>query len=359
MATGLAQKWMLYGASGYTGRLIARQAVSRGLRPLLAGRDAAKIKPLAAELHCDCRVFGLNSAAEIAAALEGMAAVLHCAGPFSATAEPMLEACLAVGVHYLDITGEIEVIESASRRHDRALEAGIVVLPAVGMDVVPSDCLAARLSEALPHAVRLELAFGGMLSVSHGTAATIWENIGRGGRVRQDGQIVRVPAAWKVQEVPFPRRPQWAMTIPWGDVASAFHTTGIPNIEVYAAVPPKQLRVLRRFRWLAPLASIGAVQSIGRRWIDRRIQGPGEAELAHGRTEFWGRVTGEAGRIAEATLETPNGYTLTVQTSLAILQQVLAGRVRSGFSTPALALGGGFIETIPDVNFVWRQKPSG
>ena len=185
------------------------------------------------------------------------------------------------------------------RYHDRALAAGIAILPAVGMDVVPSDCLAARLAEALPRAVRLELAFGGMASVSHGTAATIWENIGRGGRVRQDGRIVRVPAAWKVQEIPFPRGPQWAMTIPWGDVASAFHTTGIPNIEVYAAVPARQLTVLRRFRWMARLAGIGVVQSLGQRWIDRRIKGPSEPELTRGRTEFWGRVTDEAGRVAQ------------------------------------------------------------
>lgn len=350
---------MLYGASGYTGRLIARAAVARGLQPVLAGRDAAKIAPLAAELDCEQRVFGLGSEPGVAAALQGMAAVLHCAGPFSATAAPMMRACLAAGVHYLDITGEIDVIEAASRLDDRARAAGIVLLPAVGMDVVPSDCLAARLAEALPQSVRLELAFGGMSSVSHGTAATIWENIGRGGCVRQDGQIVRVPAAWKVQQIPFPRGPQWAMTIPWGDVASAFHTTGIPNIEVYAAVPAKQLTVLRRFRWLATLAGIGVVQSLGRRWIDRRIQGPGEAELARGRTEFWGRVTDEAGRIAEATLETPNGYALTVQTSLAILQEVLAGRVRAGFATPASALGGQFVETLPDVNFTWRRRPSG
>jgi len=349
---------MLYGASGYTGRLIAREAVARGLQPVLAGRDASKIEPLAEELHCEYRAFGLDSGPEIAAALQGVAAVLHCAGPFSATAAPMMEACLSAGVHYLDITGEIEVIETASCRHERALAAGIVILPAVGMDVVPSDCLAARLAEALPRSIRLELAFGGMSSVSHGTAATIWENIGRGGRIRQDGRIVRVPAAWKVQEIPFPRGPQWAMTIPWGDVASAFHTTGIPNIEVYAAAPARQLTVLRRFRWLTRLAGVGVVQSLGRRWIDRRIKGPSEAELARGRTEFWGRVTDEARHVAEATLETPNGYALTVQTSLAILQQVLAGRVRAGFSTPASALGGKFIESLQDVTFAWRQRPA-
>ena len=342
---------MVYGANGYTGRRIAGEAASRGLQPVLAGRDASKIEPLAAELNCASRVFSLTTPAEIAGHLEGVAAVLHCAGPFSATAQPMMEACLAAGVHYLDITGEIDVIESAAQRHDRAVAAGISLLPAVGMDVVPSDCLAARLAQMLPNAVKLELAFAGMLSISHGTAATIWENVGRGGRVRRAGQIVRVPVAWKAQEIPFHRGRQWAMTIPWGDVASAFHTTGIPDIEVYVAMPARQLKVLRGFRWLAPLAGLKPVQAAGRWWIDRRVRGPGADELRQGRTEFWGRVTDAAGRTAEATLETPNGYTLTVQASLAILQQVLAGRVRPGFSTPALALGGEFIETIPDVVF--------
>lgn len=341
---------MVYGANGYTGRRIAGEAVSRGLQPLLAGRDASKIEPLATELHCASRIFSLTTTtAEIAGHLQGVAAVLHCAGPFSVTAQAMMDACLAAGVHYLDITGEIDAIESAAQRHGRAVTAGISLLPAVGMDVVPSDCLAVRLAQMLPNAVKLELAFAGMLSVSHGTAATIWENVGRGGRVRRAGQIIRVPVAWKIQEIPFRRGRKWAMTIPWGDVASAFHSTGIPDIEVYAAMPARQLNVLRGFRWLAPLAGLAPVQAAGRWWIDRRVRGPGTDELTGGRTEFWGRVTDAAGRMAEATLETPNGYTLTVQASLAVLQQVLAGRVRPGFSTPALALGAEFIETLPDV----------
>lgn len=342
--------WMIYGASGYTGRLIARAAVARGLQPVLAGRDPAKILPLAAELGCDCRAFPLDSGA-VPEDLGGMAAVLHCAGPFSATAAPMMQACLAAGVHYLDITGEIDVIESAARLDDRARAAGIVLLPAVGMDVVPSDCLGARLAAAVPGAVRLELALAGLLSVSHGTAATIWENAGRGGRIRRDGRIVRVEVAWKVQDIPFHSGSKSAMTIPWGDVASAYHTTGIPNIEVYAAMPTGVLRVIRAIRSVASLAGWAPVQAAGRWWIDRRVQGPDEGELTRGRTEFWGRATDAAGRTAEATLETPNGYVLTVETSLAIMNHVLADRIRPGFSTPASALGGPFIETIPDVVF--------
>ena len=351
METGTTGTCLVYGANGYTGRRIAAEAVARGLQPVLAGRDASKIEPLAVELNCVWRVFSLTTAEQIAGHLEGVDAVLHCAGPFSATAAPMMEGCLAAGVHYLDITGEIDVIESAVVRHGRAVAAGISLLPAVGMDVVPSDCLAARLAQMLPNAVKLELAFAGMLSISHGTAATIWENVGRGGRIRRAGQIVRVPVAWKAQEIPFHRGGRWAMTIPWGDVASAFHTTGIPDIEVYAAMPARQLKVLRGFRWLTTLAGLKPVQTAGRWWIDRRVRGPGADELRQGRTEFWGRATDAAGQSVEATLETPNGYTLTVQSSLAIVQQVLAGRVRPGFSTPALALGGAFIETLPDVVF--------
>ena len=344
---------MLYGANGYTGRLIAHAAVARGLRPVLAGRDAAKIEPLAAELGCDCRVFPLT--APLALPLQGIAAVLHCAGPFSATAAPMMEACLAAGVHYLDITGEIDVIEAAAQRHQRAQAAGVTLLPAVGMDVVPSDCLAARLAARLPGGIKLELAFAGMASVSHGTAATIWENAGGGGRIRRDGRIVRVGVAWNAQQIPFHRGPQWAMTIPWGDVASAYYTTGIPNIEVYAALPPGSLALLRRLRWLAPLAAWRPVQAAGRWWIDRRVRGPGDDELRRGRVEFWGRVTDAAGRTAEATLETPNGYTLTVETSLALLQAVLENRIPAGFATPASALGGDLLDSLPDVVFRGRE----
>lgn len=351
--------WMLYGANGFTGRLIANESVARGMKPVLAGRSAERIERLGQDTGCPCRAFSLDSADEVAKHLDGLSAVLHCAGPFSQTAQPMIEACIARGVHYLDITGEIDVIEWASQQDDRARAASVTLLPAVGMDVVPSDCLAAMLSESLLNAVRLELAFSGQFSLSPGTAKTIWQHIHSGGRVRQDGQIVRVPAAWKTMEIPFARKSRWAMTIPWGDVASAYHTTGIPNIEVYTALPRKQITRARRFRWLVALAGFRPVQSIGRRWIERRVSGPDEKELRHGRTEFWGRVADGDGNTAEAVMETPNGYTLTVQSSLAVLEEVLAGRVAPGFFTPAKALGSDFACHLNDVTFQRIDRPAG
>ena len=105
--------WLIYGANGYTGELIAREAKKRGLNPILAGRNAAKVAALAQELGLEHRAFDLGSPIEIGSHLGGVALVLHCAGPFSATSAPMIAACIQAKAHYLDITCEISVFEHA------------------------------------------------------------------------------------------------------------------------------------------------------------------------------------------------------------------------------------------------------
>ena len=242
--------WMLYGANGYTGELVAREAVRRGLRPTLAGRSESRIHALGAELGLDCRVFALDDEATVRANLAGHRLVLHCAGPFSETSRPMLSACLAGHVHYLDITGEIQVFEHVHGQAEAARRADVALVPGVGFDVVPSDCLAASLVEALPAATRLQLAFEAGGGPSPGTAKTSLEGIGMGGRVRRDGRIVSVPLAWKSRTIPFAHGERTAVTIPWGDVFTAFVSTGVPDIEVYMALPPATAARMRRLRWL-------------------------------------------------------------------------------------------------------------
>lgn len=348
---------MIYGANGYTGRLIAGRAVADGQRPILAGRDAPKIEAVAKELDCSFHVFSLTSAEVTSKHLDGLSAVLHCAGPFSRTAETMIGACLLAGVDYLDITGELDVIEFAAQQHDLAMAAGIVIMPAVGFDVVPSDCLAAQLAAALPTAIELELAFTARSSISPGTANTMFAGLGYGGRVRKDSRIIRVPTAWKTKQIRFPSRDRQAVTIPWGDVSSAFHTTGIPNIEVYAATPTRQIRSLRRWRGLLPMTKFAPIRWLGRQWIKRYITGPSDSERANGYAEFWGRVIDNQGRIAEATLVTPEGYSLTAQTALEIVRRTLAGEVNPGFCTPAKAFGGEFIEEFDGVQLELQVVP--
>lgn len=339
--------FLIYGANGYTGELIARQAVARGLRPLLAGRNADKVRPLAERLGCDWRAVGLHDADALDAALGEVAFVVHCAGPFALTSDRMVEACLRTRRHYLDITGEIGVFEVLAARDRQAQDARVMLLPGVGFDVVPSDCLARHLKDRLPSATRLALAFYTSGQASHGTLATMVLHAGRGGAIRQGGQITRVPAAWKTRVIDFGGVRRTAVTIPWGDVSTAYHSTGIPNIEVYAVVPRRQLRMLRLTRYLGWLLATWPV----RRCLTSLIPagGPSDDARAQGRSLLWGEASDDAGRTVRARLRAPEGYTLTAQTAVRIAERLLAGEFRAGFQTPARCYGADLILQIEGV----------
>src|SRR5438067_396726 len=195
--------YLIYGANGYTGALIAREAWVRGHRPVLAGRNAPAVAALARELGLEHRTFGLDAPAAVAPSLAGLTAVLNCAGPFARTAGPLAEACLQARVHYLDVTGEIGVFEALAARDPEALVSGVMLLPGVGFDVVPSDCLAVHLKRRLPSATRLALGFHAQTRLSRGTALTVVESWAQTGLIRQDGSLQRVPAAWKVRTIDF------------------------------------------------------------------------------------------------------------------------------------------------------------
>ncbi len=341
---------LIYGANGYTGELVAREAVRRGLVPVLAGRDSDAVGALAAELGLPHRAFGLDDPTKLAEGLAGTEAVLHCAGPFVRTSRAMVRACLAAGVHYLDITGEIAVFERVLAADGKAREAGVVLLPGAGFDVVPSDCLAARLAEAMPDAVSLELAFtatGG--SASRGTLKTMIEGMPRSGAVRRDGRIVAVPIAFDAKEIEFGCGRRWAMTIPWGDVSTAFHTTGIPNIRVYTGVSPRGIRRARRMRRFVRVLGLKPVKRLAQWWVGRTVTGPDARARATARTYLWGRVENGDGELATATLETPEGYALTAVSAVECAARVERGEVAPGAWTPARAFGSGFAASLPGV----------
>jgi len=331
--------FLIYGANGYTGSLIARSAVATGLRPVLAGRNGAAVAELARALGLEQRVFGLDDPTALDQGLRGMSALLHCAGPFVHTFQPMADACLRNAVHYLDVTGEVAVFEALAARAAEAKAAAVMLLPGAGFDVVPSDCLAAHVKRRLPSASRLALAFKSLTGVSRGTATTIVEGIAGGGLVRKGGVLTRVPAAWKTRAIDFGKGPVKAMTIPWGDVVTAYHSTGIPNIEVYMAAPLGTRLAARASRFLGGILGSGPVQ----RFLKRRIQagppGPSDEERARGSTVLWCEATDEAGNRVTALLRGPDGYTLTARAALAVVKRVLAGSAPPGFQTPALAYG--------------------
>jgi short subunit dehydrogenase-like uncharacterized protein len=328
--------WMIYGANGYTGELIAREAVRRGERPLLAGRSAERIEPLARELGCEWRAFDL-----VAPDLSGVALVLHCAGPFLHTSALMVRACLDAGVHYLDITGEIAVFESVFARDADAKTRGVMLVPGVGFDVVPTDCLAAKLHAKLPDANELWLAFSSRSGVSRGTLKTMIEGAGWGSAIRRNGRITRVPQLWDVREIPFPSGPRMATTIPWGDVSTAYRTTGIPNIRVYSAQSRKALRKMRLMRPLLPLMKLGWLRRRALKSADRTT-GPSAEQRARSRVELWGRVANAAGREETMTMTVAEGYDFTVRSSLEAVKEVLR-EAKPGAWTPSLAFGADFV----------------
>lgn len=341
---------LIYGANGYTGELIAREAVARGLRPILAGRRVEPVEALASTLRLPHRVFTLDSPDRIANGLKGVESVLHCAGPFVRTSRPMVDACLRNRTHYLDITGEIPVIEYIRGRGSTARETGVVLLPCLGLDVVPTDCLAARLAKALPDATYLDLALcsqGG--GISRGTMVSMVEAAPHYGAVRRDGEIVSVPFAFDLRKIEFSIGKRWTVTIPWGDLVTAHVTTGIPNIRVYAGVPH---RFVTSAKWLRPLIPVMGPRPVKRLlqwWIGRTISGPDLEARTSGRAHLWGQVRNDRGESRSATLETPEGYTLTAMAAVEGLLRVLEGEVEPGFQTPALAFGAHFVDKLPGV----------
>ena len=343
----MKNNFLIYGANGYTGELVLRYAVERGLKPLIAGRNAEKIEALARKFDVDFRVFSLAETAKLDEALSEVDFVIHCAGPFSLTSKPMVEACLRAGKHYTDITGEIAVFEAMARLDAKAKDAGIMIMPGVGFDVVPSDCLARHLKNRLPSATDLTLAFYGMGKISHGTRATMTMNAGQGGAIRRNGEIERVPAAWKTREIDFGEIKKEGVTIPWGDVSTAFYSTGIPNIEVYTVVPDSARKMMKLSRYLGWLLKTKPVQN----YLQKQIPpgGPDDEERAKGKTLLWGAASDTQGNRVESRLVAPEGYTTTVLTALAIAEKILDGNFCAGFQTPAKCYGADLILEIEGV----------
>jgi short subunit dehydrogenase-like uncharacterized protein len=345
----MSSNFLLYGANGYTGNLIARLAGQRGLRPILAGRTPEKIEPLSTELGLEYRAFSLDDDTAVDKALADVSVVLHCAGPFSQTSQPMVAGCLRTKTHYLDITGEVAVFEAIAARNNEAKAVGVMLLPGVGFDVVPSDCLAAHLKARLPEATRLTLGFQALGKISRGTATTMVEAQNQGGLVRRGGVLTPVPAAWKTRLIDFGQGAVAGVTIPWGDVSTAYYSTGIPDIEVYAAFPAAIRLGMVATRYLDWLLGLPTVQNFQKYLIQNQPQGPSAAERGQGRSLLWGEVEDNFGKQAVSRLQCPEGYTLTALTALAIVAKVLRGQVSVGFQTPSLVYGANFILEIEGV----------
>jgi short subunit dehydrogenase-like uncharacterized protein len=345
-----AQSFLLYGANGYTGELIARHAALYQLKPILAGRKESAIAPMAERLGLEYRVFDLDNTDALRKALSEVPLVIHAAGPFRYTATQMVEACLATGTHYLDINGDISVFESLKLYHERAISAGIMIMPGVGFDVVPTDCTAFLLKKLLPDAKYLKLGFatlGGGLS--HGTAATMIDKLGDGGNMRKNGKIIKVPLGHKSISIDFGRKCLFLMSIPWGDISTAYTSTGIPDIETYTGISKKVYRILklqRSFNWLLRTSFI---KKLLRKKIDAGAPGPTDEQRKKAECFVWGEAGNSKGAKISVKMQCPEGYTVTLHSSLLIAKKIIEGKFVTGYQTPSLVFGEDLILELPDV----------
>lgn len=341
----MSKQWMIYGAYGYTGELIAREAVRRGMQPVLAGRNIDKLRPLAKELQLKVRAFPLD--ANAAQNLSRIDVVLHCAGPFWETSAPMVEACLAAGVHYLDITGEIAVFEQSFGKNAEAKHAGVVLCSGSGFDVIPTDCTALKLKELLPDASHLSLGFDSDSGVSPGTYKTMIQGLGSGSAERSNGKIVSVPLGSQQRTIDFGRGKRSAMGIPWGDVSTAFHTTGIPNITTWIPTSKPAATAARLLNVLQPLLSSDFVQRNLNNLVEKRISGPDETLRSNSPAFIWGEASNAAGVTKVVRVQTANVYDLTVYGALEVATRLLEGQFEGGSYTPALLFGADLVESLP------------
>ena len=336
--------FLLYGSYGYTGQLIVELAMKDGLHLMLAGRNERKLRAQARKYNLEYRAFSLNETTKLDSALNEVDAVLHCAGPFVLTFRQMAEACLRTKKHYVDISGEIPGFEALASMNDEAKQAGIMLLPGAGFDVVPTDCLAMHLKQRLPDATRLRLFLSGVgAGVSRGTAKSAIENMHRQGMIRRDSKLVQVPPVWKALMQDFGRGPVRVISVGWGDVSTAYHSTGIPNVETYLALPQALIRVMYDMRVIGPLLYNRPAKILLKSLINLYPQGPTQARRMKSFATIIGEVMDDQGGRAVSKLQTPEGYTCTALTTVEIMKRILNEEFKPGFQTPSLVYGKDFI----------------
>ncbi len=337
---------LLYGAYGYTGRLTAELAAAKKLDIVLAGRNKDALAELGAKLSLPTRAFGLNDAGQLSEALKDIACVVHMAGPFAATSAPMLSACLAARTNYVDITGEIEVFEAMWSRREEIRQAGITAVPGAGFDVVPTDCLAGYVAGKLERPVSLVMALRGLESASQGTLRTAIRQVSKPVLCRRAGAIVALDD----------RSPRWkdfgsgdepCVPVSWGDVATAFHSTGVGNITVYF----RRTKLFHAADILGKLFGPLLRSRLGQRGLAAIVrslpEGPNQSERAGQRSTIWAEVTNSLGGSSKATLSTPDAYDFAANSALEISSRIISLPVALGLVTPFQAFGADFVLSLP------------
>ena len=342
--------WLLYGASGYSGALIAEAAKARGLEPILAGRSAATLAPLAEKLGLKYRIFSLDDRSGTDKGLMGIKLVLNCAGPFNTTAVPLAQACIRNSVHYLDLAGEVHPIRGLQRIEERALEEQVMLMPGVGFSVLLSEALLAHIKARRPGVVRAKMAYVVDGGASRGTVQTLLESLAMPGYTRDRDQLVLIAPAANKLDVDFASGgKRTCVTNPWrGDLYTCGISLGLKNLECYTAFPWYALDLFRKPALSAEQGTLGKAV----RWFAKKLPiGPSPGQRAKNRCFIWAEGVDEDGRKAGGLIVGGDAYDVSAQCALYAVEQVLGGRFRAGFTPPALLFGSEPLNALKSIKF--------
>lgn len=341
----IKERLMIYGANGYSAQLIIEELISRKIKPILAGRNESALKRLAQKHDCEYKTFDLSNDVKVDSALERVHTVLNCAGPFKFTAKEMIEACLRTKTNYLDITGEMPVMHFAFSMNEKAKENGIVILPSVGFDIIPTDCIAKRLSEQMPNATHLKLGFINKRGkISRGTFLTTLEFLGGTGKIRRNRRVVDSKIGEFSVNIKTKNFSFSGISIPWGDVYSSYYSTRIPNVEVYFAMPRFIMQTRSLLLTFLKILRIPVVKKIVSNYIKKNFTGPSKVERDSTETIVWGRVENAKGEMLEEVYQFMEGYSLTAKGAAECAERVLKNSLQPGTYTPSLAFGSEFMD---------------
>jgi short subunit dehydrogenase-like uncharacterized protein len=337
---------LLYGSNGYTARLLLPRLLEHGIEVVLAGRTGAAVERLGAEYGFPARAFDLREPGRIDRSLGDVSLVLNAAGPFCDTAPPLIDACLRRRVDYLDLSGEVDSIAYAASAGPMASDLGVMLLPAIGFDVAASDCLAVHLSRKLPTARSLVLGISPSNLLSRGSAITMARNAGSFVRVRRSGALQSLQWHTGIRRLDFGEGDRSAVAVTWGDLVTAFHSTHIPDIEVYFEATPLWLCGITANQLAAPLWR--ACRPLLEEMARTMRAGPTETDRARERCIVVAEVR-DGDRCERARLLTGEAYAFTADVAVRVVAEVLGGKRCSGFTTPASLLGPDFVLHIAGV----------
>lgn len=336
---------LIYGANGYSAKLIIEELISRGIKPILSGRNESALKELSYKYDCEYRAVDLNDSNKLDTVLTGIHTVLNCAGPFKYTAKELMEACLRCKCNYLDITGEIPSMYLAFYLNQKTKETGVVFLPSAGFDIIPTDCLAKRLSEQMPDATHLKLGFsnkGG--EISRGTWLTTLEFLGGTGRISRDGKLIESNIGEFTIDVKIKDFSFCGISIPWGDVYSSYISTKIPNAEVYIALPRLLVKSKSLLLFFLKILKVHLIKNIVAIFMKKTLTGPSKSKRDSTKTYVWGRVENSNGKMIEEVYQFMEGYNLTAKGAAECVERVLKNTLKPGTYTPSLAFGSEFMD---------------